>query len=172
QVQPRIGLVQNANDVQIPLVLHLVVQAADDVHLGAAALDRLAAALENLLVAHQITLRIAQVRTERAERAAIDADVRRVQMGIDVVVGEVAVLALADRIGQFAQFVEIDFRLIEKQSLIERQSLAGQDFAADQFEAGLVGSDHGIEYVVSRSFLEGDGGMTRRYGGWNRKWDT
>ena len=44
QVQPRIGLVQDADDVQVPVVLHLMVQAADDVHLGAAIVDRFAPA--------------------------------------------------------------------------------------------------------------------------------
>ena len=51
QVQPRIGLVDDADDVQIPLVGQLVVQAADDVQLGGAAAVGLGGALEDLLVA-------------------------------------------------------------------------------------------------------------------------
>ena len=97
QVQLRIGVVQDADDVQVPLELHLVVQAADDVHLGAAVVDRFAAAGQDLLVAHRVPLRVAQVGAERAERAAIHADVRRVQMRVDVVVGEVAVVAARAR---------------------------------------------------------------------------
>ena len=37
QVQPRMGLVDDADDVQIPVVRQLVVQPADDVQLGGAA---------------------------------------------------------------------------------------------------------------------------------------
>ena len=55
-MQPRIGIVHDADDVQIPLVRHLVVQAADDVQFGAAAVDRLLAASEDLLVGHDVAL--------------------------------------------------------------------------------------------------------------------
>ena len=51
QVQPRMGLVDDADDVQIPLVGQLVVQPADDVQLGGAAALGLGGALEDLLVA-------------------------------------------------------------------------------------------------------------------------
>ena len=52
EVQRGIGVVQEADDVQVPIELHLVVQAADDVHFGAARVDGFLAASENLLVAH------------------------------------------------------------------------------------------------------------------------
>ena len=53
EVQLGVGFVQEADDVEVPVVLALMVQAADDVHLGAAVLDGLGAAGEDLLVAHQ-----------------------------------------------------------------------------------------------------------------------
>ncbi len=142
EVQLGIGLVQDANDVDVPLVRHLVMQAADDVHLGAAVLDRLAAALQDLLVAHHVPFRVAQIGAESAEDAAVDADVRRIQMRIDVVIREVAVLALADDVGQFAQGVQVDFGPIQEQPVVERQPLAGQHFIANRFQSGLVGVDH------------------------------
>ena len=59
-----IGLVQDADDVDVPIVVTLVMQAADDVHLGAAVLDRFGSAGEDLLVAHCVTFRVAQVGAE------------------------------------------------------------------------------------------------------------
>ena len=96
-------LVDDADDVQIPLVGQLVVQAADDVQLGGAAALGLGGALEDLLVGHDVALRALQVGPEGAEGAAVDADVGRVEVRVDVVIGEVAVLALADEVGQFAE---------------------------------------------------------------------
>ena len=135
-MQLRIGLVQDADDVQIPVELHLMMQPADDVHLGAAVVDRFASAGQDLLVAHGVPLRVAQVGAERAERAAIDADVGRVQMRVDVVVGEVAVVALAHQVGQFAHLVQRHFRAIEEQAVVERQPLAGFDLGTDRCQAG------------------------------------
>ena len=114
----------------------LMVQAADDVHLGAAVLDRLGAAGEDLLVAHHVALRVAQVGAERAERAAIDADVGRVEVRVDVVVGDVAVLALADEVGQLAHFGQRHIGPLEEEAVVEREPLAGFDFFADRLQDG------------------------------------
>src|ERR1700681_2160248 len=56
EVQLGIGLVQDANEIEIPLVFALMVEAADDVHLGAAGGGRLGAASQDLLVAHGVAL--------------------------------------------------------------------------------------------------------------------
>ncbi len=68
---------QLPHQVQIPIELHLMVQAADDVHFGAAGVDRFLTARENLLVAHQVALGFAQVGAKRAENAAVHAHVGR-----------------------------------------------------------------------------------------------
>ena len=44
-------------------------------------------------------MRISQVGAKRAEDAAIDADVRRIEMRVDIVVGEVAIFPFAHEIG-------------------------------------------------------------------------
>ena len=62
-------VVQQPDDVEIPVVVPLVVQTADDVHLGRAGLDRFLAAGEDLFVAHHVAAGIAEVGTEGAERA-------------------------------------------------------------------------------------------------------
>ena len=115
----------------VPVVLRLVVQAADDVHLGAAVVDRLLPAGEDLLVAHHVALGVAQVGAERAERAAVDADVRRVEVRVDVVVGGVAVLPLADEVGQLAELGQRHVGPLEHEAVVERQPLAGFDLVAD-----------------------------------------
>ena len=136
QVQPRIGLVQNADQVQIPVVRHLMMQPADDVHFGGAAVDRFLPAGQDLLVAHQVALRVVQVGAKRAKHAAIDADVRGVQMRVDVVVGAIAVLALADQVGQLAHVVQRHVGPVQKQPVVERQPLAGLDLFADRSSVG------------------------------------
>ena len=95
------------------------------------AVDRLAPAGEDLLVAHRVALRVAQVGAERAERAAIDADVRRVEVRVDVVVGDVAVLPLADQVRQLAHFRQRHVGPLEHEAIVEREPLAGFDLFAD-----------------------------------------
>ena len=50
-------------------------------------LDRLGPAGDDLLVAHHVTLGVAQVGAERAEHAAVHAHVGRIEVRVDVVVG-------------------------------------------------------------------------------------
>ena len=124
------GLVDDADDVQIPLVGQLMVQAADDVQLGGAAALGLGGAVQDLLVGHHVALGALQVGPESAEGAAIDADVGRVEVRVDVVIGEVAVLALADEVGQLAEREQVGL-LVEKDAVVERQPLARLDLGAD-----------------------------------------
>ena len=127
-------LVQRADHAAVPLVLRLVVQPADDVHLGAAVVDRLLPAGEDLLVVHQVALGVAQVGAKRTERAAIHAHVRGVEVRVDVVVGRVAVLPLADQIGQLADFGQRRIVAVERQPVVERQPLAGFDLLANRLQ--------------------------------------
>ncbi len=59
-------------------------------------------------------------RAERAERAAVHAHVGRVEVLVDVVVGDVAVLLLADEVRQLAEREEIRV-VFEKESVVEAQ---------------------------------------------------
>jgi hypothetical protein len=107
-------------------------QAADDVHLGRTSLDRLLAAGKDLLVAHHVATGFAEVGPEGTERAPIDADVRGIEVRVDVVPTEVAVLPLPNEVGQFTQFVEIQplvpehfgFGCVEPLSSLDTQSRA------------------------------------------------
>ena len=90
---------QDANDIQIPVVILLVVEAPDDMHLGAARLNGLAAPGQYLLVIHPVAAVFPQVGAEGAEDAAIHADICRVEVGVDVVVAGVAVFSFPDKVG-------------------------------------------------------------------------
>ena len=78
QMQVGIRIVNDLDDVAIPFIRHLVMQAADDVQLGAASLMGLAGPLDDLLVAHQIALRGS---SDRPERHRIYSDRRRRSWG-------------------------------------------------------------------------------------------
>ncbi len=128
-------LMQEVNQMQIPVILFLVVQPSHDVHFGATCGDRLLAAGENLLIAHQIPFRVAEVRAKCAKRASVDADIGGIEMRVDVVISDVAVFAVADQIGQFCQFPQRHFRLVEVQSVLQRQPLVVKHFVAYLLEA-------------------------------------
>jgi hypothetical protein len=131
QVQVREVLVERADDAAVPLVFGLMVEPADDVELSAAVVDRLLSPLADLLLVHEVALRRAEIGAERAERATVDADVRGVEVGVDIVVGGVAVLPLADEIGQFAHLGQRGVVAVERKAVFERQPLAGFDLFAD-----------------------------------------
>ena len=97
EMQLGVRVVEQADDAQVVVVFALVVQAADDVHFGAAVLDGFAAAGQDLLFGHQVTLGVTQIGAEGAEHAAIDAHVRGVEVRVDVVVGGVAVFRARGR---------------------------------------------------------------------------
>ncbi len=130
-MQLRIVIVQQPHQVQIPIEFHLMVQPADDVHFGAAGIDRFLPASQNLLVAHQVAFGFAQIGAKRAENAAVHAHVRGIQVRVDVVVGEVAVLPLAHQVGQFADVVQMHLGRKQQQAVVHVQPLAGLHFGAN-----------------------------------------
>ena len=125
------GLVDDADDVQIPIVRQLMVQPADDVQLGGPASLGLGGPLEDLLVGHDVALRALQIGPESAEVAAIDADIGRIEVRVDVVIGDVAVLAFADQVGQFAEREQVGL-LFEEEAVVEGEPVAGFDLGADR----------------------------------------
>ena len=84
--------------------------------------------LQDLLVGHHVALRALQVGPESAEGAAIDADVGRVEVRVDVVVGDVAVLALAHQVGQFAEREQVGL-VFEEQAVVEGEPGAASTLA-------------------------------------------
>lgn len=140
-----VGLVDDSDDVDVPVEILLVMQAADDMNLCCAGRFRFECSLANHIVRERVAALGLQIRSECTEDAAIDADVRRVEMDVGVVEREVAVLSLAHGIGQAAERQDIDL-LVEKDALVEGQAFAGFDFVGDLAESGVgSGGDHGAE---------------------------
>src|SRR4029079_8668613 len=106
-----------------------MVQSADDVQFGRPFAVRFGGALDDLLVAHDVAARAFEIGPESAEGAAVDANVGPAQMFVDVVIGVVAVLALADAIGQFAEREQV--RVLFKQyAVVEGEPLGRLHFFA------------------------------------------
>ena len=89
-------------DASVPVVTEFVVQPADDMHLGTAVIVGFLPSSDDLFVTHRVTLGVSQIGAKRAETAAIDANVRWVQVGVDVVVTHIAIDLLAFPVGQLA----------------------------------------------------------------------
>ena len=90
---------------------------------------------ENLLITHRVAFGRAKIGTKRAKRAAIDADVRGIQVRVDVVVRGVAVLSLANNVGQRADLVQRRRGLVKEQTVLKAEPTAGEDVFADSIKA-------------------------------------
>ena len=85
-----------------------------------------------LLRSNACTRRLSRTSIKAAEFAVGDADVRVVEMAIDVVIGRQAVLAAADSVCQFAESVEVGG--VEKSdTFVKRQTLAVLDLKCDVY---------------------------------------
>ena len=90
--------------------------------------------LEDLVPVHHVGPSFAQVGPKRAEIARVDADVGRVDVRVDVVVAEVAVVPLADEVGHRPEREQV-VRRLERQAVLEAQSLPGLDLLADRTQS-------------------------------------
>ena len=99
-------------------------------------------------------LRVTQIGAEGAEHTAVDADVCGVEMRIDVVISEVAVLAFADEVGQLAQREEIDV-FFEKEAVIEREPLARFYLGANIVDGHESPRNFVVSSVIVRTVKQG-----------------
>ena len=124
-------------------------QAADDVKLG----DRLAVAggrrLPRLFERHGVAGRVALLAAEGAELAGCDADVGRVDVAIDVEVGDVAMHPLAHVVGQPAHREHV-LRSIESQAILGVEALARHHLGGNRLKARIVGAETGKSDVMQR----------------------
>ena len=120
-------IVNCLDDIAIPVVAELMVQPADDVHLGRPLLTRLFRSLQDLSVRHDVSIRAFQIGSERTEATTVNANVGRVEVLVDVVVGPVAVLLLSDEVGHLAEGKQI-VRGFESEAVIGRKSFIVKDF--------------------------------------------
>ena len=135
-------------------------QAADDVELRDGLAVALAGLGDALLDRHVVAAGLVDLLGPRAERAVHPAEVRRVQVAVDVVEREVAVARLADVVGEAAEGEQVA-RLEEPDAVVEGEPLPGENLVGDRRQVGALegGGElrHGIAGLVT---------------GWKGSWDT
>ena len=125
QVQGRKADADRPQQIGIVAERQVRIQAVDDVDFGHARLVTLLDPLQGLFRAHRVGAGHALLQPrERAERAARFADVRRIEMQVAVVVGDVAVQPLAGHVGNLADGEQVGVRG-EQHAVVEAEPHAG-----------------------------------------------
>ena len=136
-VHLRETLFEAANEIEEEFERQIGVQTADDVKLR----DRLRVArgrrFPGLVEGHGVAGGVALLAAKGAELAGRHADVGRVDVAIDVEVGEVAVHPLADMVGQPAHRQNVR-RGVERKPVFGAQTLLGQHLGGDRLQARVV----------------------------------
>src|SRR5208282_2616499 len=105
-------------------------QPADDVKFRRALGDGFRGARENLIERKCVCARHVRRAPERAQLAMRDADIRRIDVPVDVEVADVAVALLADVVREPADCEQI-VRLEEREAVFGAQALAGENLVRD-----------------------------------------
>ena len=105
-------------------------QAADHVEFRGAFADTLLGALINLFERKSIRTGSTGIAAERAQFAMRDADVRRIDVPVDVEIGDVAVALLANVVGQPANGQQIG-RAVQQDAVVNAKAFTGEHFARD-----------------------------------------
>ena len=109
-------------------------QAADDVKFGRAFADALVGALIDFVEGVSVGAWRVRIAAERAELAVGNADVGRIDVTIDVVVGDVAVLLFPDVIGEPADGEKVG-RAIQSDAFVEGKAFARADFVRNGLQS-------------------------------------
>ncbi len=136
-VDLRKALLKAAHQIEEVLEGKVGMEAADDVELGDGLGIAGGSGCPGLFERHGVGARGAFAASESAEAAGGDTDIGRIDVAIDVEVRDVAMHALADRIGQPADGKHVG-RVVESEAIAEAEALAGSEFAGDGQEAGIV----------------------------------
>ena len=137
QMDLRKPLLQAAQHLAIPIERQLRMQAAHDVELGDRFAVAVAGAFPDLFERHGVRLGILGALSESAQAATGDADIGRIDVAVDVEIGDVAVQALAHAIRHPADAQQIG-RAVERHAVVETQAFAGVRLFANRLEAGVV----------------------------------
>lgn len=111
-------LVQVLDNSLIPIVFFLMVKPTNNMKFSTTVIHGLLAPLENFFLIHHATSVAPQISSERTEYTAIDTDIRRVQVGVDVVVANIPVDSFPDDIGQFPEVIHRYLRVIHQDPVI------------------------------------------------------
>ena len=99
------------------------VQAADDVQLGRTFGDGVAGDLDAFFDRMRVRTFLPGTLVKAAKFAVGDADVRVVEVAVDVVIRRQPVLAAANRVGQLAESVEVG-RVVKRDAFVKGQPFA------------------------------------------------
>jgi len=113
------------------------VQATDDVKFSYSLTVSRGSSLESFIERHGIGAGSVFLATKRTETAGRDADVRRIDVTIDVEVRLVAVHAFADLVGHPAHGEDVA-GAIEREGVGETEALAGNHLGVNRLQARIV----------------------------------
>jgi hypothetical protein len=137
QMQARVGALQTREQIRVVLEREFRVQPADDVQLGRALRHRFARHGDAFLDAVRVSVGHARRAIEAAELAVGVADVRVVEMAVDVEVSAPPVEATTHGVGQLRERGQI-VRRIQSHAVFKRQPLAGFDFGSEPVKLWVV----------------------------------
>src|SRR5437763_1277683 len=137
QVKLRILLLQRYQQIREVAERQLRVESAGDVQLSRAFTYRLSGDLQRIVDVVRVSVRLARRAIEAAELAVDVANIRRIEMPIDVEVSGAAVLLSTHYIGQLAERVQV-VGMEKGEAVIERQTLARLHLGADVAEFRIV----------------------------------
>src|SRR5262245_19622367 len=112
-------------------------QSADDVDFGSAGIARLAGGLDDLLDRHLVRPVFATLAVERAELAAQGADVGVIDVAVAIEVDPVAVVPLADEVGQSSDRMNIE-ALVQGYTVVQVQLDGIEHLARDALELRIL----------------------------------
>src|SRR5437016_7063129 len=137
----RILLLQRCQQIREVTEWKFRVQSACDVQLSRAFTYRLSGDLQRIVDVVRVSVRLARRAIEAAELAVDVANIRRIEMPIDVEVSGAAVLLSTHYIGQLAERVQV-VGMEKGEAVIERQTLAGFYLGADVVKLDVVRKTH------------------------------
>src|ERR1700739_2008053 len=137
QMHARTAGFQPSNQVEKIVEREIGVQAADQMKFRGAFTQTLFGALPDFFQGKCVGAGSVRAAAESAELAMRHADVRWVDVPVNVEVANVAVALFADVVRQPAQGQQIG-RAINGDAVLEAEPFAGQNFGGDGFEARIV----------------------------------
>ena len=96
-------------------------QAADDVEFGDRFAPALARVVPDLFQRHRVRFRIVRPLAERAQPATRDANIRRVDMAVDVEIRDVAVQSFANDVRHVAERKDVG-GAVQRQAVVETEA--------------------------------------------------
>ncbi len=125
-------------------------QAAHDVKFRCAFADALLGALVDLFKSEGVGAGSVGIAAEGAQLAMRDANVRRIDVPVDVVIGDVPVALFADVVGEPADGEKIR-RTVQCDAIVHAEAFAGENFVCDGLQP-YVGNGEFAHFRSAKKF--------------------